>query len=657
MKKYLILLFSLISVFGYTQTLHPNSGTTALSVNNANTLPTTVSGTNTYTATLPSAGTITDATNFFTDITDRLIYYKFTNAATSGPFTLNLNSEGAKTLKKRDATGSIVDIVATDIAAGQVLPIRYNGTYLVIEGGSNPDLSGYVESVTGDGVDNTDAQNPEIDITSSRTVTGTGAVVQTDNLHVIYFDSGSPFNFTIDALTINSQVAMINVGAGTVTFINGSGVTFSGASTLAEGESTVLIYQTSTAPRFISGGGGVTSPTHGGTGVSTVTTGDLLYGSATNVWSKLSGVATGNALISGGVATAPSWGKVTSSHVDETVYKAGGNNASGSSVLGLTSAQQLTIQTGNANMFFDTNASRRFTLKSDGLAFIGADGSGGYSSSTEKFVVNMNGLSINSTTNGFSVKSNTSNLFRITTDGRTIFGNNTAGNVGIWQGTSNSASPSPASTDQIGLVYGASTGATVGTLHLFRNGSNQSNTSGDGYGLRTQFNWDPTSGTGNFSQLSFEGQINQTSTASGTYTFITDKNISLISSTGVLNGIALQYPIFNGLGTATPNSRLHVNGSFSTGYVAKTATYTATVNDHTIECTANTFTVTLPTAVGIAGRIYVLVNSGAGTITLGTTSSQTFVNVSATPTTLTKAGIGTITVQSNGANWLKLSEL
>lgn len=147
MKKYLILLFSLISVFGYTQTLHPNSGTTALSVNNANTLPTTVSGTNTYTATLPSAGTITDATNFFTDITDRLIYYKFTNAATSAPFTLNLNSEGAKDLKKRDATGLIVDIVATDIAAGQVLPIRYNGTYLVIEGVSGG--SGDFETMAG----------------------------------------------------------------------------------------------------------------------------------------------------------------------------------------------------------------------------------------------------------------------------------------------------------------------------------------------------------------------------------------------------------------------------------------------------------------------------------------------------------------------------
>jgi hypothetical protein len=109
-----------------------------------------------------------------------------------------------------------------------------------------------------------------------------------------------------------------------------------------------------------------------------------------------------------------------------------------------------------------------------------------------------------------------------------------------------------------------------------------------------------------------------------------------------------------GLATITPNSILHVNGSAAFGYVAKTATYTATVNDYTIECTANTFTVTLPTAVGITGRIYNVVNSGAGTITIGTTSSQTFVNVVATPTTLTLAAVGSVMVQSNGANWMQL---
>ncbi len=111
------------------------------------------------------------------------------------------------------------------------------------------------------------------------------------------------------------------------------------------------------------------------------------------------------------------------------------------------------------------------------------------------------------------------------------------------------------------------------------------------------------------------------------------------------------------IGTTTDNSKLTVNGSVAFAYVPKTANYTATISDYTIECTSGTFQVTLPTAVGITGREYVIVNSGAGTITIGTTSSQTFVNVTATPTTLTMATIGARTVISNGANWMLKNSL
>ncbi len=48
----------------------------------------------------------------------------------------------------------------------------------------------------------------------------------------------------------------------------------------------------------------------GGTGQTTYAVGDLLYASAATVLSKLADIATGNALISGGVDAAPSWGKI-----------------------------------------------------------------------------------------------------------------------------------------------------------------------------------------------------------------------------------------------------------------------------------------------------------------------------------------------------------
>jgi len=63
----------------------------------------------------------------------------------------------------------------------------------------------------------------------------------------------------------------------------------------------------------------------GGTGISTYAIGDILYASATGVLSKLADVATGNALISGGVGVAPAYGKVgLTTHVSGTLPVANG---------------------------------------------------------------------------------------------------------------------------------------------------------------------------------------------------------------------------------------------------------------------------------------------------------------------------------------------
>lgn len=83
-------------------------------------------------------------------------------------------------------------------------------------------------------------------------------------------------------------------------------------------------------------------------------------------------------------------------------------------------------------------------------------------------------------------------------------------------------------------------------------------------------------------------------------------------------------------------------------YAAKTGTYTIDDDDHTINCTANTFTVNLPTAVGRTGKQFVIKNSGSGTITVDGNSTETIDG----NTTRTLIQYESIHIVSDGANWI-----
>jgi hypothetical protein len=62
------------------------------------------------------------------------------------------------------------------------------------------------------------------------------------------------------------------------------------------------------------------TPAQGGTGITSYAVGDLIYASGTTTLAKLADVATGNAVISGGVGTAPAWGKIgLTTHISGTL--------------------------------------------------------------------------------------------------------------------------------------------------------------------------------------------------------------------------------------------------------------------------------------------------------------------------------------------------
>jgi hypothetical protein len=113
-----------------------------------------------------------------------------------------------------------------------------------------------------------------------------------------------------------------------------------------------------------------------------------------------------------------------------------------------------------------------------------------------------------------------------------------------------------------------------------------------------------------------------------------------------------------GIGTTSPSSRLHVDGSMARAYKSVTASYTATSSDCIIAVEAPVIPVLvyLPSAVGIAGRVYTIKKTDA---------TPNVVNVSTHPHAQTIDGssfqsLGSqweyITVVSNGSNWLVIGK-
>jgi hypothetical protein len=85
-------------------------------------------------------------------------------------------------------------------------------------------------------------------------------------------------------------------------------------------------------------------------------------------------------------------------------------------------------------------------------------------------------------------------------------------------------------------------------------------------------------------------------------------------------------------------------------YTAQTTTYTALASDYVIHCTSGTFTVNLPTAVGVQGKVYIVKNSGSGLITIDPNGTQTIDGA----LTYKIGGNESLKLMSTGANWITL---
>jgi hypothetical protein len=142
----------------------------------------------------------------------------------------------------------------------------------------------------------------------------------------------------INATSTSQSVKIVGSGPTTgVTVVSGakSLVAWNGsdfvevASSTADGVTTFSAGTTGLTPSTATSGAvtlaGVLAAANGGTGQSSYAVGDILYASGSTALSKLPDVATGNALISGGVGVAPAYGKIgLTTHVSGTLPVANG---------------------------------------------------------------------------------------------------------------------------------------------------------------------------------------------------------------------------------------------------------------------------------------------------------------------------------------------
>ncbi len=147
--------------------------------------------------------------------------------------------------------------------------------------------------------------------------TSAGALTKTDDTNVTLTLGGAPTTSLLNAtsLTLGWSGLLAASRGGT----NNGFTQFTGPATSAK------TFTLPNASATILTDNAAVTAAQGGTGQSSYTIGDLLQATGATTLSKLAAVATGNALISGGVGTASSWGKIgLTTHVSGTLPVANG---------------------------------------------------------------------------------------------------------------------------------------------------------------------------------------------------------------------------------------------------------------------------------------------------------------------------------------------
>jgi len=212
-------------------------------------------------------------------------------------------------------------------------------------------------------------------------------------------NTGVLSNIAGSGISVSSATGNVTVSnTGVLSAIGGTGISVSSPTgNVTFANTGVLSFSSGTTgltPSTVTTGAvtlaGTLIAVNGGTGFSSYVIGDLLYANTTTTLAKLPDVATGNALISGGISTAPSWGKIgLTTHVSGLLPIAnGGTNGSATpTAYGVsygTGAAYAFTAAGTAKqvLIANTSAAPTWSTLTTGTSILYGDGSGGFSNVT-----------------------------------------------------------------------------------------------------------------------------------------------------------------------------------------------------------------------------------------------------------------------------------
>lgn len=417
------------------------------------------------------------------------------------------------------------------------------------------------------------------------------------------------------------------------------------------------------------------------------TGGDIIYGGASGTGTRLANGSSGQFLTSNGGTSAPSWTTPSSSGTVTTVSVVSANGLAGT-VANATTTPAITLSTsitgilkGNGTAISAGTSGTDYSAGTSGLAtgiLKSTTGTGAltiavagdfpalpYASSTltntHLFVGNGSNVATDVAASGDLTLANTGAFTFNTVNTNTgSFGSSTAipsftvNGKGLITAASTNAVIAPAGTltgTTLASNVVTSSLTTVGTIGT---GTWQGTAVGTQYGGTGQ-NFSASTGAisvasgvmsagtlsvanGGTGQTSYtDGQLLIGNTSGNTLTKAT-----LTAGSGIV--------ITNGNGSISVASTGTAGTAFNT--TSQTTTYNAAANDYVIASGAS-FTITLPTAVGIKGQVIVIEHNGTSltqVYTLNTTSAQTIGGVASGSYALYTKG-ETLTLVSDNANW------